>query len=415
MRFAHLLAFIPILTTAALVQAGNWNTWRGSNADGVSDEKNPPVSWSATENVTWKSPLPGGGNSTPVVWDDKVFVTCASKGGTVRSILCFDRATGKELWHGDTAYEAKEPTHPDNPYCSSSPIDGSAVYAWLGSAGVVAYDVSGKLLWKHDLGKFDQIWGNAGSPVFYNDTIILNCGPGTRCFLVALKKQTGDEAWKQELPEAQGKPDEFKGSWSTPMLTQIGEARQLVVDLPGYIGGFDPETGKEIWRCNGLGPLSYADPLIGKQVIVAMSGYGGPAMGMRKPKAADHGDLTKSHQLWRITTKIQQRIGSGVLTGDRVYLLNQPGVAQCFNANTGKELWHERATGSSWSSTTLVDGKLYSTTQDGTSVIWKPGDKFESIAENKIDEHMNASLIFSDGQIFVRTYKALYCIGKRKA
>ena len=339
------LYLASLVLTCAVAHAGNWPVWRGPTADGISDEKGVPVSWSATENVTWKAPLPGGGNSTPAIWGDKVFVTCASEKGQVRSVICLDRETGKELWHDDTKFEGAEPTHPGNPYCSSSPItDGKAVYAWLGSAGVVACDFSGKQLWKHDLGAFTHIWGNAGSPVFYKDTLILNCGPGTRCFLVALKKETGEEVWKQDLPEAAGKTEEYKGSWSTPVLADIDGKTQAIVNLPGFLAGFSPDTGKEIWRCLGLGALAYANPLIGKDVIVAMSGYGGAALGMRKPKAADRGDLTASHRLW-VTPKNQQRIGSGVIIGDRIYILNQPGFAQCLDVATGKELWRGRRFG----------------------------------------------------------------------
>ena len=410
-----LLGLFALLIACTVAPAGNWPAWRGPTADGISDEKDMPIAWSATENVTWKTPLPGGGNSTPIIWGDRVFVTCASQGGALRSVICLERGTGKELWRGDTPYAAKEPTHGGNPYCSSSPLtDGKTVYAWLGSAGVVAYDFSGKLLWRRDLGAFTHIWGNASTPVFYKDTLILNCGPGVRCFLIALDKETGKEVWKTELPDAQGKAEEFKGSWSTPVLTEIDGTMQTIVDLPGYIAGFSPDSGKEIWRCRGLGALAYANPLIGSDVIVAMSGYGGPAIGMRKPKAADQGDLTSSHRLWVVTAKNPQRIGSGVILADRIYLLNEPGFAACIQASTGKELWHARVAGSSWSSTEFVDGKLYSTLQDGTTVVWKPGDTFELLSENKMEEHMNASLAFSDGQIFVRTYKVLYCIGKRK-
>lgn len=410
-----LLPLSALLITSAFASAGNWPAWRGPTADGVSDEKNPPLSWSATENVIWKAPLPAGGNSTPIVWENKVFVTCASNDGHTRSIICFDRENGKELWHGDTPYPQKEPTHNDNPYCASSPItDGKAVYAWFGSAGVVAYDFSGKQLWKHDLGAFTHIWGNAGTAVLFKDTLILNCGPGLRCFLVALKKETGEQAWKHDLPEAAAAdPGQFKGSWSTPVLADIDGSQQLIVDLPGFVAGFNPDDGKEIWRCAGLSSLTYANPLVGKDVIVAMSGYGGPALGMRKPKAGDHGDLTQSHRLW-LTPKNKQRIGSGVIVGDRVYLLNEPGFAQCIDAATGKELWSARATGSSWSSTELVDGKLFSTDQSGETFVWTPGDKLEVLNQNALGEKTRASLVFSDGQVFVRTYKALYCVGKKK-
>ena len=413
-----LLAFFTILLTATLAFAGNWPEWRGPAADGISDEKDPPTAWSATDNITWKAPLPGG-NSTPIVWGEQVFVTAAGEGGHVRSLYCFNRADGKVMWKDDVAFDGAEPSHADNPYCSSSPItDGKAVYAWLGSAGVIACDLAGKQVWKADIGAFTHIWGNAGTPVFYKDTLILNCGPGINCFLIALSKDTGKTVWKTEVPEALSKgPGEFKGSWSTPVLADIGGTPQILVDLPGYVAAFNPDTGAEIWRCTGLGPLAYANPLVGKDIIVAMSGYGGPSLALRKPAATDHGDLTASHRLWLIVEKKKnpQRIGSGVLLGDRIYTMEEPGFAKCIEAATGKELWHERAAGSTWASTEFVDGKLFSTDQSGETVVWKPGDKFELVSRNPLNEKTRASLAFSDGQVFARTYEALYCIGKRKA
>ena len=416
MQFKHALSIILFLT-ASLAQAENWPSWRGPAADGTSPEKDPPISWSAKDNVTWRTPAPAG-NSTPILWGDKVFITAATDRGHVRSVICFNRDDGQKLWSDDTRFDGQEPSHADNPYCSSSPAtDGNRVYAWLGSAGVVAVDFTGKQLWKTELGSFNHIWGNASSPVLYRESVILNCGPGTNCFLTALDKQTGKVIWKQELPEAVSKtPGEYKGSWSTPVLADIGGATQMLVDLPGCIASFDPATGKELWRCTGLGPLAYSNPIVGKEVIVAMAGYGGAAIGLRKPAATDRGDLTASHRLWQINDRrqIPQRIGSGIVIGDRLYTLEEPGTAKCIEMATGHEIWHAKAIGSSWSSTELVDGKLFSTDQSGDTIVWLPGDKLEPVSHNAMGEKMRASLVFSDGQVFIRTYEALYCVGKRK-
>jgi outer membrane protein assembly factor BamB len=412
MRF-NLISFCAFLLAAAgVAHGGNWPAWRGPAGDGVADEMGIPTSWSTDDNIVWKAPLPDGGNSSPIVWGDSVFVTCASKRGAIRSVICFARGTGQRQWSADTEFSEVEPTHADNPYCASSPVtDGKAVYAWLGSAGVVAYDFSGKSLWRTDLGAFKHIWGNATSPVLYQDTLILKCGPGVNCFLVALNKQTGTQLWKRELPDAIGKVDEFKGSWSSPVLCHMGDTQELVAALPGYVAAFNPETGDELWRCLGLGELSYVDPLVGKEAIVAMSGYGGPAIGMRRPGPADHGDLTDSHRLW-VTAKNAQRIGSGIMIGNRVYILNEPGIAQCLDALTGKEIWSGRAAGSTWGSTVLVDGKLFTTDQSGKTIVWSPGEELKILHQNPLNEKVRAMPVFSDGQIFIRTYANLYCIGR---
>ena len=404
-----------IVGVQSVCLGGNWPAWRGAEGDGVTRESDLPLNWSQTQNVAWKAPLPGAGNSTPIVWGERIFLTCASDKGAKRSVLCFNRSDGKLLWRRDTTFPGQEPTHEANPYCSSSPVtDGKRVYAWLGSAGAAAYDLDGKPGWQTDLGPFRHIWGNASSPILYGDALILLCGPGPRAFLTALDTETGQPRWKQELPEAAGKDQEqWKGSWSSPVLRSIeGGRSELVIALPGHVAGFDPETGKEIWRCRGLGVLVYANPLIGKDVIVAMSGYGGPALGMRLPKAGESGDLTQSHRLW-VIEKNPQRVGSGVVAGDFGYILNEPGIAECFELATGKQVWKQRVAGSSWGSMVLAGERLYVTDQEGTTVILRATPKFELLARNSLGERTRASVAVSDGQLFIRTYENLYCIGKR--
>lgn len=412
---------IPLmaLATTHTALAADWPAWRGPTGQGVTAERDLPTTWSATENVTWKTPLPGPGNSTPVVWGDRVFLTGATDAGAKRGVFCFDRNDGKLLWRRDTPFADKEPTHETSPYDSASPVtDGRAVYAWHGSAGVVAYDFEGKQLWHKDLGPFHHIWGNAASPVLHGEVLILSAGPGPRSMLVALNKGSGDVVWQTELADARGdKPDVWKGSWSTPVLRATaggGGGMQVVVSLPGYVAGFDPRDGKEIWRCRGLTDLAYANPLVGERHIVAMSGYGGAALGMRAPKPDETGDLTDTHRLW-VHEKNQQRVGSGVIAGDHLYIVNEPGVAQCIELETGKELAKERVSGSSWGSIVLTaDGLLYLTDQAGTTVILRATPELKVLHENDLGETTRASVAVSDGQLFIRTYGHLYCIGQRR-
>ena len=179
-----------LLVTGSL-GAENWPGWRGPQGIGTSAETGFPVKWSPTENIRWRAPLPGPGNSTPVVWEDRVFVTCASDEGKQRSLICFDRSSGKQRWQKSVSFAAVEVTHKTNPQCASSPVtDGKQVVAWFGSAGLYAYDMEGKLLWKRDLGKFEHVWGTASSPVIFENLVIVNCGPGLRAFWVAIDKQT---------------------------------------------------------------------------------------------------------------------------------------------------------------------------------------------------------------------------------
>jgi len=410
------LAVQLLLTTAAL--AADWPAWRGpdSSARLTDNESKFPVTWTEAD-VTWKIPLPDRGNSSPVVVGDRVFLTQSTDKGAQRSLMCLDRKTGKLLWQKDVAYPKQEPTHGTNPHCSSTPVsDGKVVYVWHGSAGFFAYDMSGKELWKRDFGEFVHIWGNAASPILFQDTVIQHLGPGLTCSLVAMNRQTGKTVWQTDLPTAQSeKVEQFKGSWATPLMIQVGNATQLVLPLPKRLTGFDPTTGKEIWYCEGLSDLCYTDTLAAKDVLVAMCGYGGPAIGMKFPKAGDKGNLTATHQLW-VTPRNQQRIGSGIAIGDHVFICNEPGAGLCIEAATGKVVWQERIGRNSWSSMCLVNGKLYIPDQSGAIHVLEPdAAAFKLIASNKVtpgNEHSNSTPAFANGQIFHRTWQNLYCIGK---
>jgi outer membrane protein assembly factor BamB len=397
------------------VHAANWPTWRGPENNGVSREATFPTTWSKSSNILWQVPLPGPGNSTPIVWGDKVFVTCAFEKGARRGLICFDRKDGKILWQQDVPYATKEPTHETNPYCSSSPItDGERVIAWQGSAGLVAYDMEGKLLWhRSDLGAFTHIWGNASTPLFDGDNVIAYMGPGLNVFVGGFDKKTGKDVWRIDLPDAKAKTvDQFYGSWSSPVIREADGKKELILGLPKQIVAYDLATQKQIWSCSGLGPLVYTNPLVSGDTIVVMSGYSGPAVGMR---AGGSGEITESNRLWQITDKkdLPQRVGSGIIVGDHIYILNDPGFAQCIELKTGKEVWREKLGVTSWSSMSYAGGKLYVIDFKGETFVLNASPEFRLVARNPLGEMTRASHAFSDGQIFIRTYNNLYCIGSK--
>jgi outer membrane protein assembly factor BamB len=413
-----LRALVLLLACAGLAAAGNWPAWRGPDGNGVCAEKDVPLEWSTTKNVRWKTPLPDAGNSTPVIWGRRVFLTQAIDKGTRRAVLCFDRADGKLLWQKETEYKEKEPTHQTNPYCSASPVtDGERVIASLGSAGMVCYDFSGKELWRKDLGKLEHIWGNASSPVLYGDLCILWCGPGERQFLLAVNKRDGQTVWQHD--ESGGKVGEDKkgetwvGSWSTPLLARVGDHDELVLGVPYKVKGFDPKTGEELWSCDGMGPLVYTSPVISADgIVVVMSGFHGPALAVR---AGGKGDVTKTHRLWHHTQQIPQRIGSPVIVGEHAYILTDSGLAQCLEVKTGADLWKkERAGGSAWGSMVAAAGRLYVTGQEGTTHVFAAKSQFEELATNPLGEQTRASIAVADGEVFLRTYKHLWCIAEQK-
>jgi outer membrane protein assembly factor BamB len=287
----------------------------------------------------------------------------------------------------------------------------------LGSAGVVCYDVAGKQLWHRDLGEFIHIWGTASSPVIHGDLVYLWCGPGERQFLVALKKSTGDTVWTHDEPGGKsGLKDkgntEWVGSWSTPVVVKVNGREELILTVPHKVKGFDPKTGTELWHCNGLGPLVYTSPVVSDDgVVLAMSGFHGAALAVR---AGGRGDVTKTHRLWHHAERNPQRIGTAVVLGGRAYMLNEQGFGSCFDLKTGKDLWNqERLTGPVWGSAVAAAGRLYVTNTSGETLVLKPGDKPEVLAKNKLGERVLASPAVSDGDIFIRGYKHLWCVGKK--
>ncbi len=401
------IAVALALSTTSRLSASNWPAWRGPDGTGRSGERNLPISWSPTENVTWKTALPGEGNSTPITWNDRVFLTCPVDGGKIRRLICLDRTNGKILWKHDVPFPGKETTHRDNPFCSGSPTtDGKRVYASFGSAGALACDFEGKVIWHRKLGKLTHVFGQATTPVLYKNLVIVHRGPGVKTHLVALDRQTGDTVW--DTPEF-AKNSNLYGSWSTPVIVRVGGQDELIVTMPREIKGYDPTTGKELWKCGGLGTEIYTMPTIGDGLVVGISGHQGPAMAV---KLGGRGDLTESNRLW-LTAKNQQRVGSGVIVGDHLYVSNATGIAQCIEARTGTVVWAQRLGGTLWGTMLAAGGRLYVGNKEGDVFVLAASPTFKLLARNRMGEHMKAAVAPSDGQLFVRTYKTIYCIGKR--
>jgi outer membrane protein assembly factor BamB len=413
----HLRSVLSLaLFWATSLQAGDWPTWRGPQGKGVSSEKNVPLQWSATENVVWKTPLDEPGNSSPIVAKGKVFVTQSLEGGSRRCLICFDRKSGKKLWQRETSYAEKEPTHKTNPYCAASPAtDGKVIVAALGSAGMVAYDFTGKQVWRRsDLGSQLHIWGNASSPVPYakGKTFIQLWGPGTRVFLVAVEAATGKTVWKQDLPGAQGKEAKhWYGSWATPVIRNNHGRDELLIGLPKRLAAFDPATGDELWSCNGLGDLVYNNPVFTGEYVLATSGFGGPALGVRVGKGAS-GNIT-GKRLWVTEKRNPQRIGTGVVVDKHYFILTEPGILQCIEMATGNIVKQERiGKGGNWGSLAKVGERLYVTNTGGQTLVLSAKKDFKVLAINPVNELTRGSPAFSDGQVFLRTHKTLWCFGR---
>ena len=420
----RVLLLVLVLSLAPSLPA-NWPAWRGgAPGGGQVPEADLPVTWGPEKNVRWKVPLPERGNSTPVIWNDRIFVTQAVEADHRRTLMCFDRKDGRVLWQKGTTWEQEEPSHPTNPYCSSSPVtDGERVIAWFGSAGVFAYDFAGRELWRRDLGEQSHEWGYGSSPLLHGELCILYFGPGERQFLIALDKKTGETVWKTEQPALGERPrtDGFRGreqggiigSFSTPILIETDGRRELVMSYPQLLCGYDPATGRELWRADGLNELIYASPIAGESVIVGMGGFLGTSLAIQ---AGGTGDVTGKNELWK-SVRTKNRLGSGVIHDGHIYILNSDGIAECLDLKTGREVWQERLPkegpkGDSWSSMVLAGELLYVLNQSADTVVLKASPDFAVVSVNPLDGALtNASLAASRGEWFVRTHTHLWCIG----
>jgi outer membrane protein assembly factor BamB len=418
-RFVILVCSLLLMPT--LIQAGDWPGFRGPQGNGLADESDVPVKWSAIENVKWKKSLPQPSNGSPIVSAGRVFVACAEDvAGKLRSLYCFDRETGNQEWVQTVDFGMKMPTHKTNPYCGTTPAaDGQRVVVWHGSAGLHCYDFSGQKIWSRSFGEFRHIWGYGTSPIIHGERVILHTGPGERVSMLALDLATGNTVWeKEERLEGDGSTradGKYKGSWSTPIITTVGGQQQVICAMPNRLVAYDISSGEILWHCDGLGhergDLAYSSPIIAGNICVDTGGFGGPGIGVR---LGGSGDITSKSRLWR-NERNPQSIGTGVFVEGYVYRPNAgPNTIECIDPRTGKSLWKERTGGGAlWGSIVYVSGRGYLTDQDGTTFVFSLSpDKLKVIARNRLDETCNATPAISDRQVFIRTYKHLYCIGE---
>jgi outer membrane protein assembly factor BamB len=410
----YLRSWVLVATFALPVMADNWPAWRGADGTGISRETGLPVQWSTTQNIRWKVPLPEPCNSTPIVWEDRVFLTQGLNGGKRRALIALDRNTGETLWQQEVTCDIEETTHRQNPPCSSSPItDGKFVYANFASGGILACTLDGKRVWHRDLGPVLSRWGNGGSPVLHGHLLIVFHGPGTPSILYGLDRESGRTVWSSE-ETAINSP--VFGSWSTPVVVRVGDHDELIMPLPGgnvggpgWFKGYDPATGKVFWQIEGLGNEIYAMPIVGAggRVIVGVSGHNGPVVAI---KPGGSGNVTGTHRLWRIDARNPQRVGSGVIHEGHLFLADATGILQCLKVDTGEPVFQERLGGNLWGSILLAEGRLYLSNLEGDTFVVRASPKFELLATNSIGEPTYAALAVSAGHFFLRTHGHLYCI-----
>ena len=387
-----------------------WPRWRGPTGQGLAADGPYVDRWSDTENVLWKTAVPGRGNSSPIVWANQLFLTTAYDGGKKRSILCFDRATGKQLWETFAPDARPEKAQGKNGFASgTASTDGQRVYAYFGNAGLLCVDMDGKQVWHVAFGISDPYHGMACSPLLYKDRVIVfqerekKEGGG---FVVALDKKTGKEIWKTPRKETV--------SWGSPIAISVAGKDQIVVSSSMKVYSYDADDGKLVWSCDGNNFEVIPTPAVGHDMVFCCSGRVGPTLAIKPMGAA--GDVTKSHLQWKIVQG-SPFVPSPLVYGDYLYTVNDiRSIISCFEAKTGKLLWKERCgkeVKEGFSASPIgVNGKVFVTNDEGETFVLAHGPEFKLLHVNELKTKTLASPALVDGRWYWRTQTHLLCIGK---
>jgi outer membrane protein assembly factor BamB len=394
-----------------------WPRWRGPSGQGIVRVGRYPDVWSPADGVKWKIPVPGRGNSSPIVWRDRIFLTTAYEDGAKLSLLCYSRSDGKLLWELAAPQQGVERGHRKNGHASSTPVtDGERVYASFGSHGIMAASVDGKLLWHTPIGAVDNYHGTAGSPVLYKDTVIIYHDGGHKfrgpmpgpdqlpSFVAAFDRKTGKMRWRTQRTATVG--------WGTSVVIRAGNRDELVVCGQYRAMAYDPRNGNELWTVTGLTFEVIPTPVVGHGLVYCASGRAGPTIAIRP---GGSGDVTSTHVAWS-TPKGSPFVPSPVIVDDVIYLVNDmQSIVTAYEAKTGALLYQGRlgvAKKEGFSgSPVAVDGKVFFTNDDGETFVLKAGREFNLLHTNQIGEPTYASPALVDGRWYFRTATSLVAIG----
>jgi len=422
MRHTSLLLLLglgfPVCVLGDLqAERANWPRFRGPNGAGVSGDKSIPVQWTA-QDVAWKTLIPGSGNSSPVIWGDRVFLQSSSADARERMLFCLDAGTGKILWTR-TAPGNSAKAHRKNSLASSTPAtDGERVYVvfWDGEGiAMHAYSFDGQLQWQRDLGPFKQIQptthGAGNSPIVFQDKVFFANEQDDEASILGLDAKTGKIVWKTPR---QG----FRTCYSTPfILEKNGSGAEVIISSTAGVASLDPHSGKENWIYTWTfmnKPLrTVGSPVYAGGLILATSGDGGGDRHAIAVKAEGKGDVTKTHLVWE-NTKSLPYVPTAVVHGDYVYTVaDRGGVAACWKAQTGEQVWAQRLGGDVSASPIVIDGKLYVINEEGEVYVFKAAPKFEALGKTPVGEPVIATPAVAGGKLFIRGKSHLFCIAKQ--
>ena len=410
---ARLSYLLPILLTFAATSGAahgeNWPSWRGPRGDGTSHETGLPTRWSSTENIRWKTPLPGRGYSSPVVWGDRIFATWCDEEQKTRVLGCLDRRNGKPLWLKIVLEADLERKHHLNSYASATPAtDGQHVWvAFLKKPDmvVVCYDIDGKEVWRRSPGKLLSVHGFCSSPILYKDTVILNGDQDAQGYLVALDKLTGKERWRVDRPNR-------TRSYCTPIVVEAAGRTQLVLSGSKCVTSYDPDTGKLLWIIDGPTEQYVASLVFTEGLLFLTTGF--PEYHLMGIRPDGSGNVTRTHVAWhhrRLPPREASYVPSPIADGKYFFVVSDQGFASCFEAKTGKRLWMQKLGRHHSASPVSAAGLLYFVADNGDTYVLRAGPEFAVVARNALGEECYASPAIAQGCLFIRTTQHLVCIG----
>lgn len=397
-----------VIALPGVVLAENWPGWRGPRGDGTSIEKNVPVRWSGTQNVVWKVPIPGKGHASPIVWGRHIFVVTSLKEQQQRILLCLDRKDGQILWQRIVLEAPLERINRLNSYASSTPVtDGQRVYVSfldVDKMFVAAYDFDGNKLWNVRPGVFASMHGYCSSPVIWKDKLIINGDHDGPAYIVALNRATGQTIWKTPRPNN-------TRSYCAPIIRRIKGRNQLILSGSKCVASYDPDTGEQHWLIDGPTEQYVASLVYNGELLFMTCGF--PDHFMQAIRPDGRGNVTKTHVLWQKERDCSY-VPSPIAFGPYFLIVSDTGVATCFEAKTGKSCWRERLGPHYSASLVSANGLVYFLSDKGIMTVVRPGAELEIVARNELGENTYASPAISDGQMFLRGDKHLYCIGTNK-
>ncbi len=460
------LVFAGILGLALLTASSppadfdeQWPNWRGPDNTGLA-RTGAPVRWSTTENVRWKAPIPGKGHSTPIIWEDRIYLTTAiptspvpeaprrqltrpprrpraERGegrpdrerrrrvrGEMRrrmasalvehkfQVMCLDKNSGKTLWSKTATVETPHEGYHRRygSFASNSAVtDGRHVYAFFGSRGLYVYDLDGNLAWKKNFGvqmRMRNSFGEGSAPVLHGDTVILNFDHEGQSFILALDKNTGKELWRRDRDE--------RSTWTTPLVTEHAGATQVIVTGDNKVRSYDITNGDLIWECGGLGTNPVPMPVRHQDTVIVMTGHRSP--NMLAIRLDRKGDLTDTDAILWTNQRGNAYTASPVYYEGKLYVLTDRGLISCFDAGTGKTFYHQQRLPNPYqfkASPLGSGGRLYLASEQGDVIVLKMGEEYEVVAVNSMPDHFFiSSPVIVDNQLFLRSQDALYCISE---